>query len=239
MSKASTRRSQHVADDILANAARLFDEQGYGQTALQDIADAVGIARPSLYHYFDSKEDILAALVERTTVTREEIIGTVRGMHDSPLTRLRTLIRLLGGATSSDPAGLRLTLDNQRALPPDVRRRSVRSRRALFELLVATLKEGVDSGALRPINEGEVAATIIAALTGLQYRDIGGIQMTPDRAAGLLEELVVFGISQPPDRQASNLEQALELVHHDLELVERHARSGSDGRPNGFELPGT
>jgi hypothetical protein len=77
------------------------------------------------------------------------------------------------------------------------------------------------------MNEHEVAATVIAALTGLQYRDIGGVEMSPQRTAGLLEELVVFGISQPSDRQASNLDEALELVHQDLQLVERHARSKS------------
>jgi AcrR family transcriptional regulator len=42
MAKASSRRYQNVADDILEKAARLFDEQGYGQTSLQDIAGALG-----------------------------------------------------------------------------------------------------------------------------------------------------------------------------------------------------
>jgi hypothetical protein len=146
-------------------------------------------------------------------------------MDGSAQTRLRTLLRLVGEATSSNPAGLRLTLDNNGALPEAVRRRSVSSRRALFELLVATLTEGVDSGALRPMNEHEVAATIISALTGLQYRDIGGVEMSPKRAAELLEDLVVVGISQPPDRQASSLEEALDLVHQDLQIVEHHARA--------------
>lgn len=224
MAKAFNRRSQHVADDILATAAVLFDEQGYGQVSLQDIAEAIGIARPSLYHYFASKESILAALVERATQAREAIISTIESTDDGPMSRLRMLLRRIGESISVDPAGLRLTLNNQGVLPPDVRRRSVRSRRQLFELLVKILTEGADAGVLRPMDEHQVASTMIAALTGLQYRDIGGVTLVPSRASELMEEALVIGVVRPPDRQTTSLEQAFELLREDLQIVERCAR---------------
>ena len=153
MSKPLGRRHRHVADEILEKAAVIFDEQGYGQAALQDIADAVGIARPSLYHYFRSKEDILSALVDRTTKSREEILQVVRGEEGDALVRLRALLRMVGESVGTNAVGLRLTLNNDGSLPPDVRRRSLRSRRQLFELLVEILADGVDSGSLRPLDE--------------------------------------------------------------------------------------
>ncbi len=224
MPKPVGNRHRQVADDILAKAARLFDEQGYGQVSLQDIADVVGIARPSLYHYYSSKEDILATLVGQTTASREEIVAAVAAMPVGPLERLRALLRLQGESIHANPAGLRLTLNNEGALPSDVRRASLRSRSRLFDLLLAILHDGVTAGALRPIDEHEVAATIIAALTGLQYREIGGVDMSPARAAEVMTEMLVQGISQHADRQAANLDQALALLHEDVEIVERHAR---------------
>src|SRR3954452_6177364 len=46
-------------DEILREAALLFLESGYRGTSMGTIADRVGIAKPTLYHYWRSKEDIL------------------------------------------------------------------------------------------------------------------------------------------------------------------------------------
>lgn len=44
---------------IIEAAARLFRTKGYHAASVQDIADAVGILKGSLYHHFESKEELL------------------------------------------------------------------------------------------------------------------------------------------------------------------------------------
>lgn len=44
---------------IVKKAAGLFDRNGYHNTSMDDLAAAVGLRKPSLYHYFESKEEIL------------------------------------------------------------------------------------------------------------------------------------------------------------------------------------
>lgn len=51
--------------EFLAVAQRLFYQRGYDGTSVQAIIDAVGVAKGTFYHYFDSKEDLLDELVER------------------------------------------------------------------------------------------------------------------------------------------------------------------------------
>lgn len=50
---------------IVDAAAKLFAEKGFDGTSIDDIAEACGVAPGLIYHYFDSKTDILKALMER------------------------------------------------------------------------------------------------------------------------------------------------------------------------------
>lgn len=56
-------------NEILDAAAILFEEKGYDGTSTNDILDAVGIARGTLYHHFKSKEDIMDGLIARQMET--------------------------------------------------------------------------------------------------------------------------------------------------------------------------
>lgn len=53
-------------EQILEAAARLFTSKGYAATSTREIADAVGVRQPSLYHYFNGKPGILTELLERS-----------------------------------------------------------------------------------------------------------------------------------------------------------------------------
>ncbi|WP_304508474.1 TetR/AcrR family transcriptional regulator [Anaerotignum sp.] len=58
--------------EILDTAQTLFSIKGYEQCSVNDILTEIGIAKGTFYHYFKSKEEVLDAIVERTT---EIIIG--------------------------------------------------------------------------------------------------------------------------------------------------------------------
>lgn len=51
-------------DEIVAAAAKVFQEKGYHQSTTEDIANEVGMLKGSLYYYIEKKEDLLYAVVE-------------------------------------------------------------------------------------------------------------------------------------------------------------------------------
>lgn len=64
--------------EVLDAAQHLFTTKGVQATSVEDILTEVGIARGTLYYHFSSKEEILRALIERTTdamVERAEAVA--------------------------------------------------------------------------------------------------------------------------------------------------------------------
>jgi AcrR family transcriptional regulator len=53
-----------VRQEVVAAATRLFAAHGFDGTALQDIADAVGVTKPAVLHHFRSKEHLRAAVLD-------------------------------------------------------------------------------------------------------------------------------------------------------------------------------
>src|SRR5688572_19308517 len=49
---------------ILATARELFARRGVQQTSLRDIAEQLGITKPALYYHFDSREALVASIVQ-------------------------------------------------------------------------------------------------------------------------------------------------------------------------------
>lgn len=59
-----TRRGPHTRKQILDASLRLFSERGFARTTVRDIATAAGITDAAIYYHFQSKRDLLEALVE-------------------------------------------------------------------------------------------------------------------------------------------------------------------------------
>jgi len=72
-----TPSDQNTRDQILTVASNLFSLHGYFGTTTREIAQAVGVRQPSLFHHFESKAAIMEALLEydlaRSVPERERI----------------------------------------------------------------------------------------------------------------------------------------------------------------------
>ena len=115
---------QEPRQEILRAAARLFQQQGYDATSMNDVAAALKLSKGGLYHHFQSKDEILYNIMAHAMdITEERVINVVRRI-DGVEERLRTLIRLhIQVVLSSEDREITVMLHENHPLPPALRRR--------------------------------------------------------------------------------------------------------------------
>lgn len=88
MSEAKTTRQRAPRKrdrEVVDAAARVFYRKGYADATVQDVADELGILKGSLYHYIDTKEDLLYRLFEEVHADVEQIREEVAAADAEPI----------------------------------------------------------------------------------------------------------------------------------------------------------
>lgn len=69
-------RPQAGKDKIIDSALTLFSDQGFHQTSVDQIARHAGVSKGLTYNYFDSKEALLSAIIERASERMSGVAGS-------------------------------------------------------------------------------------------------------------------------------------------------------------------
>jgi AcrR family transcriptional regulator len=120
-------RESAIADprqEILRTSARLFQQQGYDATSMNDIAAALKLSKGGLYHHFQGKDEILFNLMNHAMdISEERVINPVKTIAD-PEERLRMLIRRhIAVVLSERDREITVMLHENHPLSPALRKR--------------------------------------------------------------------------------------------------------------------
>ncbi len=153
---AATRRQ------LLDVAARLFTEQGYDDTSIEQVLRETGVSRGSLYHHFDSKDRLFEAVVEHV---EENVAGELMGA----VARQRDVVRILRAgcarwiALAEDPSVRQIILTDAPAVLGWQRWREIDERYG-FGLLKGALEEVAAENRLAVADVELVAHLLLGAL---------------------------------------------------------------------------
>ena len=83
-----------TSEEILKQSFKLFREKSYHNTSMADIADACGILKGSLYHYYSSKEALMSAVIDYAhTYFKEKIFSLAYNEELSPQERIEKMFQ--------------------------------------------------------------------------------------------------------------------------------------------------
>jgi TetR/AcrR family transcriptional regulator, cholesterol catabolism regulator len=187
--KASRSGPRHevLRAGILTASADLFRARGYRAATLDEIARKVGVSKPTLYGYFRSKEELLAAIFHRTMSLFERDLEAIRTGGDDPAEQLRRVIRFHVGAVIAERSFLAVFFGEEANLPPRLGR-AIRRRKARYDRTVRMIvNAGVRDGSIRAENP----RLLVFALLGManwvyQWYDPAGAWDADEIAAGFI-----------------------------------------------------
>ena len=156
---AAATKSTLRRENIVRCATTLFDRQGFSNTSLDDIAQAVGVTREALYYYFRNRSEILLQIIEPQSVALIEGLQAIAKKDLPANEKLRLAIR--NHLQRFDRHCLEMTISLRDGLldtDDDVRKAMARTWKKYERLWIALIAAGQASGEFEPIGDPRMIA---------------------------------------------------------------------------------
>ena len=154
---------QHRRSEIIEAAAQIFAKNGYDETSLDDVAQAINLSKPTLYYYFPSKAHLfytLAAARADEAIAKLAEIGRIEDAR----ARLIALIRFQLEQVGSDRRFYRYFFDhrpplNNKKLKQELREKLVQYSQFFYD----GVERAIEAGILPPIDRFIATQAIFGA----------------------------------------------------------------------------
>jgi AcrR family transcriptional regulator len=149
-------------ESILAHAATLFAHRGYPGTSMNEVAQACGLSKATLYHYYKDKYSILVSIAEGHVQRLHALVAEVGAERLDPEAHLRELVRRIVEEYAGAQHAHRVLTEDVRFLDPADRERILGKEREV----VAGFARAV--AALRPdLRKAKLAKPLTMLLFGM------------------------------------------------------------------------
>lgn len=156
-------------DIILREAARLFYEKGFNATTLRELAKYSGIKGGTIYHHFDSKQEILYQIMATTFKTLISSVQKAIKSEKTAYERLRQAVKLHVEYYIKAASETYVSDAELEHLTPAQYEKIAILRERYEQLFVEIMNDGIAEGELRIKDVGLAAKALIQMCTGVSY----------------------------------------------------------------------
>jgi AcrR family transcriptional regulator len=136
---------------ILGRAAALFARGGYSATSMNQVAEACGLSKATLYHYYRDKYELLVSIADGHVTRLRAVVDEALAEESSPEGRMRALVRRLVEEYANAQNEHRVLTEDVKFLQPPDRDRVLGKERevvAAFASVVAALRPDLKEAAM-------------------------------------------------------------------------------------------
>ncbi|WP_216665431.1 TetR/AcrR family transcriptional regulator [Pseudoruegeria sp. HB172150] len=175
---------------VLSAAVRLFNSKGFNATSLDDVAEALQVTKPTIYHYFANKDEILFECVRRGLCSINDAAARVAAQGGSGADRLRALMTDYAKVMTQD-FGMCVTRTADSELSAESRSQFRALKRQIDLTVRRVVEEGVKDGSLHTADARLATFTMTGALNWIgRWYDPEGEMSAEAVAAGIVSTLM-------------------------------------------------
>lgn len=222
--KTKSPRRELVREEILTKAAEVFEQRGFTQTRIEDIARALDLKRSALYYYFKTKSDILHALVEDYVESKaREMEELLTNNSSSPSEKLRALLSASILTRTSGGARVRALDSVGTEMPSETKAAFKHARRKILDLHVQVIREGMEAGEFRSIDPRVAALAVLGVVNWISWWYSPTGRHDPPELAQVLVDIAINGLirSELDRAQGKSPTEIIALIHKDLAELQR------------------
>jgi AcrR family transcriptional regulator len=190
--------------EVLDIAARVFHEQGYEATSIQDIADELGVLKGSVYYYISGKEDLLFELLQDVHKAALTAVNEAVEQDGDPLQKVHAFVETLSRFNADNQERMGILLHDFRSLSEERRREIVRDRDRYDRMLRKLIVEGQEQGVVCPDIDPKLSVLAVMGMinTIYQWYRPGGRQRS-DTIGASYADFVTRALACDPETHAA------------------------------------
>ena len=154
---------------ILREAMRLFTDRGFAGTSLQSIADAAGMAKPSLLHHFSSKDALRREVIDELLSGWKEVLPRVLFAAATGKDRFEAVIGEALRFFGSDPTRSRMLLREALDRPAELSERLAEHVQPWLGLISDFIEKGQQTGRIHPDLDAKAWLTEMVLLSTAHF----------------------------------------------------------------------
>jgi AcrR family transcriptional regulator len=183
-----------VKERLLSVATRLFARHGFESTSVQDIVDAAGVTKGAMYHYYDSKDDLLYEVYHRLLSMQTAHLDEIAAGPGTAEERLRAAAVDVVQTSLENLDDLIVFFRSLHMLPDDKQAQVRAERRRYQDKFRALVEEGVAAGTYRSdISADVVVHYFLVNQLGSWYKPEG--TLSPAQVGDLFTDLLIGGLA--------------------------------------------
>ena len=180
---------------ILAEAAKLFKEKGFGGTSMRDLAEKVGMEAASMYNHIKSKDEILELICFKIANQYISQLQEIENTNQSFQDKLNAIIGLHVQLIIEDSASVSVANNDWKYLSEEKKNQYKQIRKSYEKSFANIIEQGMQNGEFKKMNVSVALFTMLSSLRWIELWYKPSRKITPQELEEDLKTLLMNGLN--------------------------------------------